>query len=214
MLLFKPWNYEAYPSDDVRRARCAEILMDLAAGTLDKVESSLDTRPTHARMFAGMHDPGDERYVGNYRGTDLPDVRIYNVYIGMDPRVGVDYSVVHSQMTSFAAQVERLYQADLYTAATGNPNRALIVRVGQACAALVEFLRIHPFPDGNGHMGRFIVWAFLLQFGIVPKNWPLNDKVPQPYYTLLSMFRDGNRVPLIQFVLDRVLRNPRAPAVP
>ena len=69
-----------------------------------------------------------------------------------------------------------------------------------ACRVLVEFLRIHPYANGNGHIGRFIVWLILARFGYWPKQWPLNAS--PPYHELLKTYRDGDPLPLEEFVLQ------------
>jgi len=71
-----------------------------------------------------------------------------------------------------------------------------------ACRVLVEFLRVHPYANGNGHMGRWIVWLILAKFGYWPKKWPL-DTSP-PYGRLIELHRDGDTLQLETFVLDCV----------
>jgi Fic family protein len=73
-----------------------------------------------------------------------------------------------------------------------------LAAVKVACRFLVLFLTMHPYVNGNGHIGRFIVWAILSKYGYSPTHWPL-DCSP-PYHRLLSLYRNGNRKPLEDYV--------------
>ena len=199
------WDYQHYPSDAIREGRCAAILVDLAAAKISLEVEGTDTKPIHEQMFAGMTEPGEDYFAGHYRGENFPVLSDYRVCIGMDPRVGSLPHLVDSEMLGLAVNVIQVaQQLDADGAAQLHPNERLVRAVGMACALLVDFLRIHPYANGNGHIGRFLVWLALARAGIWPKRWPMNDKIPMPYPMLLSEYRDGNRVPLMQFVLSHV----------
>ena len=68
---------------------------------------------------------------------------------------------------------------------------------------LVEFLRIHPYANGNGHLGRFIVIALLARYNLWPKKWPL-DASPN-YHDEIFRYRNGDREPLERFILKALL---------
>jgi fido (protein-threonine AMPylation protein) len=176
----------------------------LAAGTINAVATALDPRPIHARMFGGMTDPGDEYFTGHYRGEDFPNLRYYNVMVQGYPEVGVHFTQVEQAMKSFYQGLSDAFSQN--SGGSSTDPKVLFQRIGSACAALAEFLRVHPFADGNGHAGRYIVWAFLVRFGIYPRSWPLNQSLPAPYGDLLSRFRAGDRAPLIQYVVNYALR--------
>ena len=67
-----------------------------------------------------------------------------------------------------------------------------------ACRLLVQFLGIHPYANGNGHIRRLIVWLLLARFGYRPREWPL-DAHPS-YDELLRKYRDGDERELEDFV--------------
>ena len=202
---FPEWNYEHYPSHDIREQRCVALLLDLAQGHLTLEVDGVETRPIHERMFTGMTEAGEEYFAGHYRGENYPFLSDYRVVIGMDPRVGTDPALVATEMQVLAQGVTKVATI-LETDAASNLTQGdkLIRSVAMACALLVEFLRVHPYANGNGHVGRFLVWLALAKVGAWPRTWPLNDKVPMPYPFLLTEYRDGNRQPLIQFVLSHI----------
>jgi hypothetical protein len=78
---------------------------------------------------------------------------------------------------------------------------AFLVRLVQLVAsALTRFLTIHPYMNGNGHMGRLLVWAALGRYNMLPVNWWLDDSPPN-YGVMLTAYRAGNRLPLERFLL-------------
>jgi hypothetical protein len=79
------------------------------------------------------------------------------------------------------------------------PEQKLYMTVVVAAKTLEYFLRIHPYLNGNGHAGRFVVWSLLWHYDYWPTQWPLDES--PPYHTLLSTYRDGDPVPLEEFIL-------------
>lgn len=202
---FNGWDYESYPDDETRSDRCASILVDLSQGHVEPHASCADSRPIHHRMFDGMHEPDQAYFAGHFRGEPFPLLHRYEVGVKADTRVGTASQQVDAEMQRFRAEVDQSFGVAIpQILAHGDANQKLIASVGVACTHLVDFLSIHPYANGNGHIGRFIVWAVLHACGIHPRRWPLNDKIPQPYSDLLSEFRNQNRIPLVRFVLAHI----------
>lgn len=61
----------------------------------------------------------------------------------------------------------------------------------------VRFETIHPFPDGNGRVGRAIAFRECLRAGLVP--FIVTDVSKETYYTSLDEFRAGVTNPLISY---------------
>ena len=61
----------------------------------------------------------------------------------------------------------------------------------------VRFETIHPFPDGNGRVGRAIAFRECLRAGLVP--FIVTDTSKETYYTSLDEFRAGVPIPLISY---------------
>lgn len=61
----------------------------------------------------------------------------------------------------------------------------------------VRFETIHPFPDGNGRVGRAIAFRECLRAGLAP--FIVTDASKETYYTSLDAFRAGATTPLISY---------------
>lgn len=200
------WSYSQFPSDQLRDQRCKDILVDLACDRIAWLDTSADTRPIHARMFDGMCPDGHEYFAGHYRGEPIGHLSTYDVHIpGPTPLTCYPHSRVLDAMERLRVEVMRLpelmHQADAHSAESDR----LVAKVHLACTLLVHFMTVHPYADGNGHMGRYLVWAVLHGFGLHPKRWPLNLRPADPPYSVyLNEFRHGKRAPLVQFVLQHL----------
>jgi hypothetical protein len=85
------------------------------------------------------------------------------------------------------------------------PEMKLLRTVQVACRFFELVCRVHPYANGNGHAGRFCLWAILGRYGYFPVRWPIEPRPPDPPYTqLLLDYRAGNHAPLEQHVLQRL----------
>lgn len=64
----------------------------------------------------------------------------------------------------------------------------------------VRFETIHPFPDGNGRVGRAIAFRECLRAGLVP--FIVTDVSKDTYYDALDEFRAGKAAPLLTYAED------------
>ena len=71
-----------------------------------------------------------------------------------------------------------------------------------AAALLVYFMEIHPYADGNGHMGRFLLLGILARYNLFPAKFPLHPRPAPPYVDLIPVYRQGNKMPLILYILQ------------
>jgi hypothetical protein len=173
----------------------------------EQTRISKDTRPLHRQYFEGLTPAGFEYYAGHYRGEDFPCLKDRQVQIVGDPLVGHAPYRIADDMRTFADDLTMITaQSDLVWGV--NPTivgqAEKLHRVVQLGVALfVYFLEIHPYLNGNGHMGRFLLISFLSRFGIFLSRWPLHPR-PQdpPYSELIRRYRRGERDSLVRFVLD------------
>lgn len=64
----------------------------------------------------------------------------------------------------------------------------------------VRFETIHPFPDGNGRVGRAVAFRECLRAGLVP--FIVTDVSKDSYYESLDEFRAGKAAPLLAYAQD------------
>ncbi|CAK7218389.1 hypothetical protein SCUCBS95973_003467 [Sporothrix curviconia] len=72
-----------------------------------------------------------------------------------------------------------------------------------ACHAMVYFLQIHPFIDGNGRVSRLIMQDDLMRHGYLPAY--LMDLNRAEYLMLIRNAAEGNPGPLVDYVLTSQL---------
>ncbi|MEH6470993.1 MAG: Fic family protein [Halopseudomonas sp.] len=212
-LLPNGWDYEHHP--DYKKLlpdRCETALKRLRRESADESRNTQklkDSRGDHLALFIGLTPPYYPHFAGNYRGSVYPGLRKYNVHIPMDTRVGAPWEQTTKAMFQLNGELDTcLPQLDAAWRRTEQDMplvQKILSTVRLACAFFVEFLRIHPYANGNGHMARFSIFAFLSRYNIWPKRWPLDERPPGPYSAMISAYRDGNRDGLEQFVLKCVL---------
>lgn len=202
------WQYSAHP--DRRRllpSAAAELITGILAGRFPVRPSAVDTQPVHGKLFTGLTPPGFDYFAGNYRGSAHRCLDVYDVMIPGDPLVGAKAALVADKMVKLGQailqNVDRLEQVlNSPSARIPPPLRAVNV-VRFACNALVAFLTIHPYADGNGHVGRALVWILLFRFGYVPNGWTVEPTIPG-YGDWIGEHRRGNPDKLEQYVLRRI----------
>lgn len=200
------WEYtKVDKATELVAERCAKFLISLRRGLVDIAALSHDTRPVHAEMFNGTTPAATPYYAGHCRGEKFRCLEFCRVMVDSDPRVGVPPQRVASDLSNLADHIIRPGYSAIAAAhavpsvRVSNEDKLYYV-VTFACRVLVEFLRIHPYVNGNGHVGRIIVWLILARFGYWPKRWPLHQS--PPYHDLLKRYRDGDPRQLEMFVLQ------------
>lgn len=204
----KGWEYRDHPSANaVLPARCKALLLKLRRNALVAAQIGRDCRPTHLELFQGLTPPGFDYFAGHYRGENIRCLRSYNVQIETDPRVGARSDLVLQQLAEFRKLFFRamasLDGGNALTDAQLPRAQKLYFTVAVAAWTLCEFFTLHPYANGNGHIGRFYVWAILGRYGYWPQRWPLDARPPEPSYSnALMAYRDGRFDELEKFILN------------
>ena len=170
------WNNDA-PADFVRIGKNTEALLrELLANAPSRARPTIDlVRSWHRQLYDGCSIPAPE-YIGNFRG-DTVHPALLDYEVGVGPIQPDGY---HDRSGVWAADVEaatRLFERRLAYAVDSmdalirpgeRPVTADVVRELVQLIAVVhgEWVRIHPFANGNGRTA--LAWtAFLaLRYGL------------------------------------------------
>lgn len=202
------WDYDDHPGRAKIKARCIILgsnLISRSGDFLEKKSRYKDTRRAHKYIFRLFTPPRYTYYAGNYRGSNHPILKSYNVCIPSDPKVGLIAPRVKQQMAVFDKQFEESMDRFSGLFASGKQSKAvlLVLLVEQLANYLVRFLTIHPYANGNGHMARLLVLAMLGRVGIAPAAWTLDDR--PPYDKAIFDYRRGNFKPLARVILECIV---------
>lgn len=204
------WDYETHPNVQAVATFCSIIAQDLASGQNGHESAIEDSRELHRQMFEKVVPSACPYLAGNYRGSLFPCLANYPIFFGAPPgrREGEKPIGVDKKMESFhadlAAAVEKHRMA--VAKAKSQSERAVLFNrwIAAVAAMLTRFYSIHPYANGNGHIGRVLVWVVLTAFGHPPKKLTLH-KSPKGYYDLFDLYRANKKKPLERFLLECVL---------
>jgi len=166
-----PWNDD--PPDAAARIRSnlADLLRRLIDAASDRVEPTVDlARGWHRDVYRGVSLPVDY-YCGEIRNDDprYPELVGYEVRVG--PLPGLPSRDVPAALERFETQMQRAVALLDDDVPVREPPRdpGTLGSVITLCAlAHGEWVRIHPFANGNGRTAR--LWAnwSALRYGLPP----------------------------------------------
>ncbi|WP_342620821.1 Fic family protein [Rhodoferax sp. GW822-FHT02A01] len=200
------WDYSKHPDIQTVVDSCTEILKELSADPLQHQPGLLDTRYLHRRMFFRTAPQACPCVAGNYRGSDFDCLRSYMVYFGTNfgtppTSVSILMEDFHNELSVAVQQLDAIVEkSSLSKSKAGD----LVKVVSVAAAMITRFFTIHPYANGNGHIGRLMVWILLARFNRTPVSWKLH-KSPPGYGDLLNLYRAGQKKPLERFILQSVI---------
>ncbi|MCI0342463.1 MAG: Fic family protein [Planctomycetales bacterium] len=202
------WEYDDIPNARARfiAPAAAAILIDLRRGTLDSEAMSRDTRPVHVRLFQSLAPAQCPYYAGHYRGESYRCLKYYDIRVQTDPRVGAPAPEVPPSMDRLSKKIHEsgcLLDSSHDSRQGGHtPAEKLYALVVVLARLFEEFCRVHPYVNGNGHAGRFLVISLLGRYGYYPKRWAIEPRPPDPPYSnYISSYRSGQPNDLEQFIL-------------
>lgn len=165
-----------------------------------------DTRPAHHLLFVHLCPAGSEYLAGHYRGEDFRCLKFRPVYIASDPRVGYPPALVARSMADLArtirVELAAIGLANARPIASMPKAERLKNAVALACRIFVQFLTIHPYANGNGHIARFIMIGLMARQGYKLKSFKIHPRpLDPPYSDLIKLYRDGNVEPFERYIL-------------
>jgi fido (protein-threonine AMPylation protein) len=174
-------------------------------GQLYTLQTAMDTRPIHAHFFRQLTPPGYAYFAGHYRGEDYPALKQCRSGVTGDDRVGVNAEIVIARMQQLGEQI-RYGMSILDNARSLSSVDHLLNTVTFSCQIFDQFLRIHPYVNGNGHIARFLLWTILGRYHYWLQTFPIEPRPDQlTYLDAILRYREGDKQALEGYVLRCML---------
>lgn len=148
------------------RQNLIEVLRDVRdRAARREVPTIEDARRWQRDTMAGLIAP-NRKHVGRFRGE--PGLETTRVWIGSHE--GVAPERIASELAAFERTLQRVVAAlDARYAVGGALDTDGLAAVVDLCAwAHAEWVRIHPFVNGNGRTARIWANALLMRYGLPP----------------------------------------------
>jgi hypothetical protein len=148
------------------RANLVNVLRDARERALRRDRPSVeDARRWQRDSMAGLDVP-DEKYRGRFRGE--PGLETTRVQIG--DREGVAPADVSDALAAFEETLQRVVSVldARYRSAPELDADGLAAVIDLCAWAHAEWIRIHPFANGNGRTARIWANALLMRYGLPP----------------------------------------------
>lgn len=198
------WDYKKQPTVATVAATCNEFIQKLHAAPDSQVSALRDTRPFHLALFKAAVPPACKYLAGNYRGSDHSCLKHRNV--GMGGRAGAPCGEVDRLMINFHAGARLslgVLEAQLGRKPARSPDTyATLMRY--IAETVSTFQDIHPYADGNGHIGRLFVWVVLGHFNLLPEKWWLHENPGLDWDTAVREHQTGDPERLQSFLLHTI----------
>lgn len=195
------------------RRNLREAQRDAAEAAVARRPLTLDTiKGWHRRIMQGLDIPNAANLkvapadlIGEFRGPPkLPGI---GARIG--DRLGIASDQVGQQCREFIGTLQQLLDR-FDQMLPGEPrdrlNRDARRGVAEAAAwAHCEWVRIHPFANGNGRTARLLGNAILVRYGL-PPVFRLRPRPEGSYAYAATAAMDSNYLPMADYVLDQLDR--------
>lgn len=164
-------------SPELRR-NLAALLRSVRNDAAQRKPLTVETARGWQREIMRDLQPEDPTYVGAFRGE--PGLELVQVHV--DDRYGVRAGDVPPALRDFDQRLQTVvrYLDDLIEPAS-EPNADQIAAVIELCAWVhAEWVRIHPFANGNGRTARLWVNCLAMRYGL-PAFIPLRPRPGDDY---------------------------------
>lgn len=189
-----------WDADSARlRANLARVLdrVRKGAGRHDPITLPA-IRQWHAEAMAGLAVPSPES-VGHFRG----EPGLETCWVGVAPNTGTRPERVRIELGNFMRRLARVTKRldSLCPVADSLNSDGLVAVIELAAWAHSEWVRIHPFRNGNGRTARILANAVLMRYGL-PPVLRLRPRPGASYGQPGAEGMAGNQAPM-----QRLLRN-------
>jgi Fic family protein len=148
------------------RHNLRQVLREINARARQRGRPELeDARHWHRTTMKGLQadDPG---YVGAFRG----EPGLEDLWVVVGPREGADPSKVAMELSAFEQQLQTVVaRLDRMIRPGADLDAAQLAEVMELCAwAHAEWVRVHPFANGNGRIARLWANSIAMRYGLPP----------------------------------------------
>jgi fido (protein-threonine AMPylation protein) len=199
------WEYSDSPkADGLLADRSAQILAKLRKDPQPQsLAIATDTRQAHGHLFNGLTPKGQPFFAGKYRGQYPEPLLSCQCFINGEQKTPPRF-VVSSMVGLRSNTTKKIQELDAKRASTDETD-FLIELVDFTAAFFCDFVRIHPFANGNGHAGRLALTAILGRYDRWLKKWTVHPRPKEPYLEAQKKYFVGEKAPLQKLILEDLL---------
>jgi Fic/DOC family len=148
------------------RANLAEILEEIAAAADQRKKPTVETARRWQALAMRNLEVREARFVGVFRGE--PGLESVKVRVGAN--YGVDPADVGDSLKQFESKLQQLVaELDKMLPPRQDPNLDQLAAIIDLCAwTHSEWVRIHPFANGNGRTARLWANSLAMRYGLPP----------------------------------------------
>lgn len=203
------WNDDARADLPTIQGRLVEVLHDFRSEAADRHAPSVDmVRDWHRTVHSGLHIP-EPYYAGEIRDSDpnFPCLNGYEVRVGSHS--GVPSNEVPDALVAFEnSLITATGRIDSAIAPGVRPTREDEIQAILSLGATAhgEWIRIHPFANGNGRTARLLANWCLMRYAVAPVLRVRPRPAGDAYAMAAGASMKKNHVPMTQ-LLTRMLIN-------
>jgi hypothetical protein len=148
------------------RENLARVLEEIVRASEQRETPTLEAaRRWQTLVMEGLDVP-DSRFVGAFRG----EPGLENVQIIVGANYGVDSATVAEELARFEAMLQKLVaELDALLPIGQEPDADQLAAIVDLCAWVhAEWVRIHPFANGNGRTARLWANSLAMRYGLPP----------------------------------------------
>jgi len=184
------------------RRNLTQILEEIAQCAEQRVPPTVEIARRWQSLFMEGLDAGNARYVGTFRG----ELGLERIQVRIGAHHGAPPAKVAEELRQFEGKLQTaVARLDEALPAAQEPNADQLAAVIDLCAwTHAEWLRIHPFANGNGRTARLWANFIALRYGL-PPFIRLRPRPDDGYETAGEQAMQGNWKPTAA-VFRRFLR--------
>lgn len=195
------WDYKKDQRVPNVRVVCNEFASKIRLLPDGQFGALRDTRKFHEALFRDAVPAQCAYLAGNYRGSEHSCLRLR--VVGMGQRIGASPADVARLMGTFHAST--LVALGYLTGRIGRkPDHAeAYLELARFVADVISnFQDIHPYADGNGHIGRLLAWVVMGHYNLAPAALDIHEN--PGWDADVASHQEGNPQPLVRILMERL----------